>query len=260
MTSVIVLCGGLGTRMGKAGIHRQKAMSEVCGTPLLELILTQVCAAVPAPAPVVLLAGHRGTDVTAAVPDWHKRVDGRIEAVAECAPGAVGVLHLAERLPAPVLIVAGNVLLPYTRLLSHMLEQWSTDGRPVTAGSRQWRTEGHHTVNAQDTTVTSWHRLPHREPGRYEVVDSYLITSQVLSLMRAGPEPISHTRALAALVPQGAVAFREFTGDWLHVQTPADLAVAPSRKDILCPPQLWSSSPAPPEPERPTWPASSPPA
>ncbi|MEE1805436.1 NTP transferase domain-containing protein [Streptomyces sp. BE133] len=129
MTSVIVLCGGLGTRMGKAGVHQQKAMSEVCGTPLLELILTQVCAAVPAPARVVLLTGHRGADVAAAVPDWHKRVDARIETVAECAPGAVGVLHLAERLPAPILIVAGNVLLPYTRLLPHMLEQWSpTDG------------------------------------------------------------------------------------------------------------------------------------
>lgn len=69
-------------------------------------------------------------------------------------------------------------------------------------GSWQWRTEGHHTVNAQDTTVTSWHRLSHREPGRYEVVDSYLITSQVLSLLPGSPEPISHTRALAALVPQ----------------------------------------------------------
>lgn len=238
--------------MGEAGVHRQKAMSQVCGTPLLELVLIQVCAAVSAPAPVALLTGHRGTDVEAAVPDWQRHVDARIEAVSECAPGAVGVLHLAERLPAPVLKVAGNVLLPYARLLPRMLEQWSADGRPVTAGSRQWRTEGHHTVNAQDTTVTSWHLLPRREPGRYEVVGSYLITSQVLFLMRTGPEPISHTRALAALVPHGAVAFREFTGDWLHVQTPADLAVAPSRKDILCPPPPWSSSPARPVPERPT--------
>ncbi|WP_151484126.1 NTP transferase domain-containing protein [Streptomyces albicerus] len=134
MTSVIVLCGGLGTRMGKAAAHRQKTMSEVCGTPLLELVLTQVCAAVPAPAPVVLLTGHRGTDVAAAVPDWHTRVDARIRAVAEFAPGAVGVLQLAERLPAPILIIAGNVLLDYSRLLPPMLQQWATDGRPVTAG------------------------------------------------------------------------------------------------------------------------------
>lgn len=236
MASLLVLCGGQGSRMGPIGTRRQKTMFEVCGIPLLELVLTQACAAVPAPAPVALLTGHRSQDVTAAVDDWQARLDARIQAVPECAPGAAGVLHLAERLPSPVLIIAGNVLLPYTRLLPDLLRQWSTDARPVVAGSAQWRTAGHHTVTAHDNTVTSWHRLPHREQGRYELVDSYLITPQVLSVMRKGLQPVSHTRALAALVPRGQVAFREFGGDWLHVQTPADLDLAPPRKDILCPP------------------------
>ncbi|MFJ6212682.1 NDP-sugar synthase [Streptomyces sp. NPDC092296] len=260
MTSVIVLCGGLGSRLGPAGAHRQKTMYEVGGTPMLELVLSQVCPAVPAPAPVVLLTGHRSEDVEAAAADWQCRIDARIQAVAESAPGAAGVLQLAERLPAPVLIVAGNVLLPYARLLPHLLAQWSRDGRPVVAGSRQWRTHSHHTVTAQDGTVASWHRLPHREAGRYEVVDSYLITPQVISRMRADPEPISHTRALAALVPHASVAFSEFTGDWLHVQTLADLAVTPSRKALLCPPPPSLSSPARPEPVSPPSRASSPPA
>lgn len=82
-----------------------------------------------------------------------------------------------------------------------------------------------------------------RKPSQ-EVVDSHLIASQVQSLMGAGSESISHTRALAALVSRGAVAFRGFTGDWLQVQTSADLVVAPPREDILCSPLPWLSFPA----------------
>ncbi|MGW1976523.1 nucleotidyltransferase family protein [Streptomyces sp. NPDC001889] len=260
MTALIVLCGGLGSRLGPTGRTRQKTMHPVAGTPLLEHVLTQACPALPAPAPIRLLTGHRAVDVENAVPGWQQRIDPRIRAVPESEPGAAGVLHLADRLPPPVLIIAGNVLIPYTRLLPLLLAQWTRDRRPIAVGSRQWRTESHHTLTPSGDTVASWHRTPYRDDGAFEVVDSYLITPQVLALMRTGPEPISHTRALAALTPHRAVGFAEFTGDWLHVQTPADLTLTPSRKALLCPPASpsSSSSPDPPAPGRPPSPPSSP--
>jgi NDP-sugar pyrophosphorylase family protein len=248
--------------MGDLGRRRQKTMLPVWGTPLLELVLTHLCPAVADPdACVVLLTGHRGHEVTDAVPDWQNRIDPRIHVITEHAPGAAGVLHLAQSLPAPILIVAGNVLLDYSNLLPRLLRQWHTDGRPVATGSTTWRTTGHHTLTAQQTTVTSWHRAPHRHTGRYEVVDTYLITPQVVDLMRT--QGISHTRALAALVPDQAVAFCEVFGDWLHIEIPADLSVDPSRKDSLClpscpPPSSLSADPLPQA--RPPSPSTSPPA
>ncbi|NQE89546.1 NTP transferase domain-containing protein [Nocardia terpenica] len=238
MTSVLVRCGGLGSRLGPAGAQRQKTMLELDGTPLLELVLSQACPAVPAPAPIVLLTGHRARDVETAVPGWRHRIDQRIRAIRENAPGPAGVLGVAAQLPAPIVLVSGNVVLPYSLLLPRLLRQWDRDGRPVVAGSSRWCTSRHHTVDAHAGTVTSWHRWPHREGGRYELLDAYLLTTNVLDLMRHAPcAPISHTRALAALVPGGTVAFTEFSGDWLHVETLTDLTVTPSRKAVLCPQQ-----------------------
>ncbi|MFI6030853.1 NDP-sugar synthase [Amycolatopsis magusensis] len=233
MVSVIVLCGGRGTRLGNLGRHRQKTMLPVWGAPVLERVLTQLCPAVPHPAPVVLLTGHRGEQVHDAVPAWRRRIDPRIQATAEMSPGAAGVLEVASRLPAPVLVVAGNVLLDYGTLLPHVLRQWGSDGRAVVAGSRTWRTSHHHTLTAENTTITAWHRAPDRAAGQFEVVDTYLLTSDILDTMRT--QAISHTRALSRHVALRQVAFCEFSGDWLHLETLADLAVAPSRKDLLCP-------------------------
>ncbi|MFJ6136501.1 NDP-sugar synthase [Kitasatospora sp. NPDC092286] len=236
MNSIVVLCGGRGSRMGPAGAHRQKTMSDLFGAPLLEHVLAQLCAAVPGAATIRLLAGYRAEDIEAAVPDWCTRIDPRIHAVREHTPGPAGLLAAAAFLPAPVLVVSGNVLLPYRQLLPDLLERHAADGWPVVAASANWRTDGHHTVNAHQGRVSSWHRAPHRGPGRYELVDTYLLTPEVFTVMAAGPHPVSHTRALEALHREhGGVAFAEHPGDWLHLQTPADLAVHPDRKDTLCP-------------------------
>lgn len=254
MTSVIVLCGGLGSRMGELGRIRQKCLSPVWGTPLLELILTRLCPALPDPrTQVILLTGHHGGQVAELAEQWRTRLDLRIQAVAEHKPGWVGVEHAARGLPDPVLVVAGNVLLDHTALVPRLLDQYQHNGRPVAAASLSWRTTNHHTLTAEKNTVTSWHRAPDRA-GHYEVTDTYLLTRPVLDLMRT--RQISHSRALATLVPHRALGFCAVPGDWLHVETPADLLVDPDRKASLCP--LLSSCPVLPPPARAPSPASSP--
>lgn len=255
MTSVIVLCGGLGTRMGEVSRVRQKCLSLVWGTPLLELILTRLCRALPDPrTQVILLTGHLGGQVADLAEQWRNRLDSRIQAVAEQGPGWVGVEHAARRLPDPVLVAAGNVLLDHSALVPRLLDQYQHDQRPVAAASLSWRTTNHHTLTAEKDTVTSWHRVPDR-CGHYEVVDTYLLTRSVLDLMRT--RQISHTRALAALVPHRALGFCAVPGDWLHVETPDDLHVDPDRKASLCPPPPSSSCPVLPPPARAPSPASS---
>lgn len=256
MTSVIVLCGGRGTRMGELSEHRQKCLSPVWGTPLLELILTRLCPALPDPrTPIVLLTGHLGSQVADVAGQWRTRLDPRIQAITEQGPGWVGVEHAARSLPDPVLVIAGNVLLDHTASIPRLLEQYRRHGRPVVAASPLWRTTNHHTLTADEDTVTSWHRAPDRA-GHYEVVDTYLLTRPILDLMRA--RRISHTRALATLVPGAALGFSAVPGDWLHVETPADLFVDPDRKASLCPPPPSSSCPVLPPPARAPSPASLP--
>jgi NDP-sugar pyrophosphorylase family protein len=262
MTSVIVLCGGPGARMGAVSQVRQKCLSPLWGVPLLNLVLVRLCPAVPGPdVPIVLLTGHHGHQVADLAGQWRTQLDPRIRVVAEHSPGWVGVEHAARDLPGPVLIVAGNVLLDYEALIPRMLEEHQRSGRPVVAASEQWRTSGHYTLIADQDTVTSWHRAAGtadtRRPGRYEVVDTYLLTAQVLALMRE--QQISHTRALAFFVADAALGFCAVPGDWLHVETPEDLAVDPDRKASLCPALPPSSlSPVLPPSARAPSPADSP--
>ncbi|MFF5099986.1 MULTISPECIES: hypothetical protein [Actinosynnema] len=240
--------------MGEANRWRQKCLSSVWGVPLLELLLARLCPALPDPrVPITLLTGHLGDQIDRHADRWRTGLDPRITTVAKTAPGWTGVHDLARRLPQPVIVVAGNVLLDHTTLLPGLLAAHHHDGRPVVAGSLRWRTTNHHTLTARGGTVASWHRAPDRT-GHYEVVDTYLLTSPVLEIMRA--HRVSHTRALHRMAEQGAVAFREFVGDWLHVETPDDLHPASARKAVLCPPS--SSSPALPPPASPPSPAASP--
>jgi NDP-sugar pyrophosphorylase family protein len=257
MTSVIVLCGGQGKRLGEVSRSRQKTMLPVAGIPLLERVLTEVSSAVPQAQRIVLLTGHRSQDVTTALTGWQQRIDQRIGAVAEHAPGPAGLWHLTASLPAPVLLLSGNVLLSYRDLLPRLLRQHAQDGRAVVAGNQAWRTTGHHTIRAQGATVASWHRSPDRELGEYELVDTYVLSRSVLARMRRGPDIISHTRALEVLVADQDVAFCESIGDWLHVETLADLNVSLSRLDALCP-RSSSSFPDHLEPEKALWQRSSP--
>lgn len=244
MTSVIVQCGGLGIRMGELSRWRQKCLSPLWDVPLLELLLTRLCPALPdLRTPITLLTGHLGNQVDQHARRWRASLDPRVTTVPETAPDWAGVHDLARRLPPPVIVVAGNVLLDHTTLLPDLLAAHHHDGRPVVAGCLRWRTTNHHTLTAHDGTVTSWHRVPDRT-GHYEVVDTYLLTQPVLDLMRT--HRVSHTRALYRMVDQGAVAFREFVGDWLHVETPDDLNVASIRKAALCPPSSSSRALLPP--------------
>lgn len=262
MTAVIVLCGGPGTRMGAVSRDRQKCLTPLWGAPLLQLILARLCPAVPGPdVPIVLLTGHHGHHVDSLAGRWRARIDSRIRAVAEHGAGWVGVEHAARDLPDPVLIVAGNVLLDYETLIPRMLEEHQRSGRPVVAASQQWRTSGHYTLTTTHDTVTSWHRAAdtpaHGRPGQYEVVDTYLLTAEVLALMRA--QRISHTRALGFFVADAALGFCAVPGDWLHVETPADLIITPDRKASLCPALPPSSlSPVRPPSARAPSPADSP--
>ncbi|MFF1612221.1 NDP-sugar synthase [Amycolatopsis sp. NPDC058278] len=245
MTAVIVLCGGPGTRMGAVSQDQQKCLSRLWGLPLLHLVLARLCPAVAgADVPIVLLTGHHGHQVADLVGQWRTQLDPRIQVVAEHGPGWVGVEHAARDLRGPVLIVAGNVLLDYETLIPQMLDEHQRGGRPVVAASEQWRTTGHYTLTAAHDTVTSWHRAADTNgatrPGRYEVVDTYLLTDPVLALMRA--RQISHTRALSSFVAGAALGFCAVPGDWLHVETPADLIVASNRKASLCPALPPSSS------------------
>ncbi|MEW2297891.1 NTP transferase domain-containing protein [Streptomyces sp. NPDC006743] len=124
MSQVVVLCGGLGTRMTSVSGPGQKCMIPVAGIPFLGHVLDRVVN--PPVDDVLLLAGHAGQSVQEFAETWCRRRPpsnhGRRTSWAalrptvfvESAPaGPIGALRKAiDHLADEFLLVLGDVLPP----------------------------------------------------------------------------------------------------------------------------------------------------
>ncbi|MFD3976818.1 NTP transferase domain-containing protein [Streptomyces cyaneofuscatus] len=126
MTQLVVLCGGLGTRMASVSGGVQKCMLPVAGRPFLSHVLDR--AVRPPVDRVLLLAGHDARSVRELARAWHPPHRGElpsvplpgtgtpvhVETLVEAAPaGPVGALREASsRLDEEFLLVLGDVLPP----------------------------------------------------------------------------------------------------------------------------------------------------
>jgi len=207
MTSVIVLCGGRGTRMGPLNQDRQKCLSPIWGTPLLELILTLLCPPCLTPRiPVILLTGYLSDQVADLAQQWRTRVDPRHPGCCRTRPGWVGVEHAA---PGAVRTDPGRGRQRPAQ--SHHSCCPAVGAVPGAAhglfavGSPHWRTTNHHTMTIDQGTVISWHPRPGPCRPLMKWWTPYLLTRSVLDLMRA--RQISHTQALAHACPGGGARF-----------------------------------------------------
>ncbi|MFJ4834485.1 NTP transferase domain-containing protein [Streptomyces sp. NPDC088747] len=126
MTQLVVLCGGLGTRMAAVSEGVQKCMVPVAGRPFLSHVLDR--AVRPPVDRVLLLAGHDARSVRELADAWQPPHQGEslstpipgsgtplhVETLVEAAPaGPVGALREASsRLDDEFLLVLGDVLPP----------------------------------------------------------------------------------------------------------------------------------------------------
>ncbi|SDF21122.1 NTP transferase domain-containing protein [Streptomyces griseoaurantiacus] len=129
MTQLVVLCGGLGTRMASVSGGVQKCMLPVAGRPFLSHVLDR--AVRPPVDRVLLLAGHDARSVRELARAWQPPHQGElpsiplagtetplhVETLVEAAPaGPVGALREAlSRLDEEFLLVLGDVLPPDRR-------------------------------------------------------------------------------------------------------------------------------------------------
>lgn len=111
MTQLVILCGGLGTRMSEVTAGNQKCLVPVEGRPFLAHILD--AAAVGSGDEVLLLAGHQAGQVKAFANE-QRAATLKITVVSQPRPnGTIAALREAEdHLAAEFALVLGDVLPP----------------------------------------------------------------------------------------------------------------------------------------------------
>ena len=111
LCQAVVLCGGLGTRLGPAAAGLPKVLVPIGGQPFLARLLGELARA--GTEEVLLLTGHGGDEVLAAASAL-SAPGLRVEALAEPAPrGTAGSLHAAaDRLAERFLLLFGDVYAP----------------------------------------------------------------------------------------------------------------------------------------------------
>lgn len=103
-TDIVVLCGGLGTRLREAIGEKQKTMAEIDGRPFLDVLLDHLAAA--GGRRVILCAGYKGEDMK---DHFRSRKDLTVDISQEDEPlGTGGALKNAEPLVRSPSFIALN--------------------------------------------------------------------------------------------------------------------------------------------------------
>lgn len=181
MSQVVVLCGGLGTRMASVTGSGQKCMTPVAGRPFLHHVLDRVVST--SVDNLLLLAGHAAESVEAFARTWQHPVtsspkDGEHQAtphttvfVESIPSGPIGALRAAiAHLDDEFLLVLGDVLPPQQTDLWQSLSNslHDTGAQAVMAVAPQTRSHDQGNVRIQGPWITHYDKTidaPHIDRG-----------------------------------------------------------------------------------------------
>lgn len=225
---VVVLCGGLGTRLRAVVADRPKALAEVGGVPFLDVLLGGL--ARQGAQRVVLAAGYLGDHLRAHV---EARAGGalHVAVVEEPRPlGTAGALRFAQHhagLSGPILALNGDTLFtgPMARLAAAHTE--APDGRSITlalvpppGGARYGRV----TLGAQGQVVAFEEKTD--RPGGWTNAGVYALSADALEAITPGEAASLERDVLPALAGRGLAAETFPEATFLDIGTPESLASA----------------------------------
>lgn len=219
----VILCGGLGTRLGDLTADTPKPLLPVCGTPFLDLLLKE--AARQGLRRIVLLAGFRGERIEAFVRESPVvRAHGlEVRVVHEPAPaGTGGALHHAlEHLDERFVLMNGDSWFDMPlRDLTAAMEQ-SPEGASFIAVRRIADAGRYGTVAVAGERVTGFaEKRGEAGPG--------LINAGIYALRKADVLPALtadcslERDVLPDLVRRGALRAREYASYFIDIGVPED--------------------------------------
>lgn len=223
----IVLCGGLGTRLGALTHHTPKPLVEVAGRPFLAHVLDKL--SIPAVAGFVLATGYLSDQVERAIGDtWNGRP---VQYSVEASPlGTGGAVRLAmENYATDTALIANGDTLFDCDLLALVggfaASPWATRMalREVPDCARYG-----HVVTGPDGAVQSFGEKGHAGPG---LINAGLYVQRRAALAAFGVAPFSfETDYLARLSPQWPLQGLRSNGYFIDIGIPQDLARA--RRDL----------------------------
>lgn len=211
LSQALILCGGLGTRLGELTASTPKPMLPVAGRPFLDHLIQET--ARYGITRIVLLAGRFGEQIVGA---YHGRTlyGAAIEVVVEPAPlGTGGALRFAaDRLAPEFLLLNGDSWIDAD--LTRFAAQWRAEkaGEPALVAQMLLQfvpdVGRFGSVTLEDRRVTAFLEKNPGRAGMPGLINAgvYLLTRDVVDLIPAGTACSLETEVLPPLVAQGRVA------------------------------------------------------
>ena len=220
---MVILCGGLGTRLRPAVADRPKVLAEVAGRPFLAHLLQRLAEA--GARDVVLSAGHRAGQVVEFARDGAP-AGMRVRVVTEEVPlGTAGALRFATdeaSISGPFVGLNGDTL--FTGSLDRLLQEHRRRGDAATVALVHVEDAGRYGAvrfDAVTSDVVSFDEKGPSGPGWINA-GAYVLESDVLRDVPASGATSLERDVLPRLVGRGlrAVPFPDAT--FLDIGTPED--------------------------------------
>lgn len=224
---VVVLAGGLGTRLRGAIGALPKILAPVAGRPFLDILLDRIAA--HGFRRVVLLLGYRADTVEAHLAAAPRR-DLRIETVIEASPlGTAGALRAALPLlrSDPALVMNGDSFVAFDAM--GFLDAYQRSGARAALVCAQVPDISRYGALELDAGSHLLRFLEKRPDGGPGLINAgvYLLGRGFLDALAHGDGP-SFERDVLERQPPGSMFAFQTSGAFLDIGTPESLALAPS--------------------------------
>lgn len=220
---VVILAGGMGTRIQSVAGDRPKALIDVAGKPFIlhQFDLLKRCGLTR----VLLLVGHRGDLIEAALGTGSAQ-GMEIEYVHE-EPGRLlgtggAILNAVEKLDDDFLVMYGDSYLPidYGAMIKWREARGCPPVMSVFRNNGLWDSSN---VRISDDKVIYYDKCA--KPGDADYIDYGLsiLTREIVLRYQTHPRPLDLAVVLSDLVAQGCLAAYEVTQRFYEIGKPAGL-------------------------------------
>jgi histidinol-phosphate phosphatase family protein len=223
--SVIILCGGLGTRLHSVVKDRPKCLAEVNGRPFLAYLLDQVAAS--GLSDVVLATGHLGDQIQSTFRNYHRNL--RLTYSQELQPlGTGGALRLAAIGGKSALVMNGDSYCDFA--LSEFIEQHYKNGYTnsiVTTVVEDTRRFGSIRIGLCDEIEAFEEKLPHLATAQTGIINAgiYMLSDDLIGSILQG-RPVSLERDIFSRYLNGGLHAWRANAPFIDIGTPESFAKA----------------------------------
>jgi D-glycero-D-manno-heptose 1,7-bisphosphate phosphatase len=216
----VVLCGGLGSRLGSLAAAVPKPLLPVAGRPFLERLLFEIKR--HGLHRILLLAAHMSAVVAAFAREASQRLDIEIEVALE--PGRAGtggaLWHARDRLDPRFFLFNGDSWFDFNILDLAAAEPRAPSAIVAMALRRISDPSRYGTVEMRDGRVTSFSAQGSRTGPAFVNGGVYVVDRRILALLT--PDCSLEQNILQPLAASGQVAGRVYDGYFIDIGVPSD--------------------------------------